>query len=92
LANTDDVIQTSPQRMSGLMNRWATVEFIRRHAFMHRLFHAYRENSEMDVTSRGRMLEIAKNRATDAFRAFPTDWSIEDDPSTSEARKDPFVP
>jgi hypothetical protein len=74
------------------MNRWTTVEFIRRHAFMHRLFHAYRENSEVDATLRERMLEIAKNRATDVFRAFPIDWSIEDDPSTSEARKDPFVP
>ena len=44
------------------MNRWTTVEFIHRHAFMHRLFHAYRENSEVDVTSRERMLEIEKPR------------------------------
>jgi hypothetical protein len=74
------------------MNRWTTVEFIRRHAFMHRLFHAYRENSEVDVTSRERMLKIAKTRAADVFRAFTIDWSIEDDTSTSEARKDPLVP
>jgi hypothetical protein len=74
------------------MNRRITVEFIRRHAFMHCLFHAYRENSEVDMTSRERMLEIAKNRATDVFRAFLIDWSIKDGPSTSEAWKDPFVP
>jgi hypothetical protein len=74
------------------MNRWSTVEFIRRHAFMHRLFHAHRENPEVDVTSRERTLEIAKNRATDVFSAFQIDWSTEYEPSTSEARKDPLVP
>jgi hypothetical protein len=63
LANTDDVIQTSPQRTSGLMNRWTTVEFIRRHAFMHRLFHAYRENAEVDGRVAGTVVGAAAGAA-----------------------------
>ncbi|SOE56306.1 hypothetical protein SAMN05446635_1045 [Burkholderia sp. OK233] len=53
------------------MNRWTTVEFIRRHAFMHRLFHVYRENSEVDVTSRERMREIAKKPRNRCISRIP---------------------
>lgn len=74
------------------MNRWTNVEFIRRHAFMHGLFHAYRENSEVDLTSRECNARDCKNRAINVCIAFLIDWSTEDDASTSEARQDPFVP
>ena len=45
------------------MNRWTTVEFIRRHAFMHRLFHAYRENAKVDGRVAGTVVGAAAGAA-----------------------------
>jgi hypothetical protein len=59
---------------------------------MRRLFHAYREDQEVNAIFRERVLEIAKSCATDVFRALPIDWNIEDDSSTSKAGKNSFVP